>query len=76
VLLEAVYLAVAGLLIGGAAAFAIAHVARSIVEGIRPLDVTTVAAATATLAIVVAVAAVLPLRQALRVNPNIALRSE
>jgi predicted permease len=76
VLLDAVYLAVTGLFIGGAAAFAIAHVARSMVEGIRPLDVTTVAAATATLAIVVAVAAVLPLRQALRVNPNIALRSE
>jgi hypothetical protein len=73
---EAVYLAVGGLLIGSVAAFAITRVARYFVHGVPALDVVTLAAVSGALAAVIAVAAILPLRRALRVNPNIALRAE
>ena len=76
VFMEAVYLAVAGLVTGATAAFAITHVARYFIHGVPSLDVVTLATASGALAAVIAVAAILPLRRALRVNPNIALRAE
>jgi ABC-type antimicrobial peptide transport system permease subunit len=44
--------------------------------GVPMLDAATVAAAAGSLGLVVALAAVVPLRQALRVNPIVALRAE
>jgi ABC-type antimicrobial peptide transport system permease subunit len=76
VFMEAVYLAAGGLLIGAAAAFAMTHVARYFIHGVPALDVVTLAAASGALGAVIAVAAILPLRRALSVNPNIALRAE
>jgi ABC-type lipoprotein release transport system permease subunit len=46
------------------------------VDGLPALDPLTLAAASGALAIVVPVAGILPLRRALRVNPNVALRAE
>jgi putative ABC transport system permease protein len=76
VFMKAAYIAVAGLLAGGAAAYAITRLAQSIVDGIPSLDIATFGAAFAALMIAVVVAAILPLHRALRVNPNIALRAE
>ncbi|MPZ18336.1 MAG: FtsX-like permease family protein [Luteitalea sp.] len=73
---EAIYLAVAGLLVGAAAAVTITHVARSVIGATASLDIAMLAAASGALAAVIAVAAILPLRRALRVSPNIALRAE
>ena len=73
---EVLSLTAAGLLAGGLATFAMSHAARSFVYGVPSLDVGTVAIVSAALAIVIAIAAVVPLRRALRVNPNIALRAE
>lgn len=73
---QAVQLAAGGLLIGTVAALALSGVARSFVSGMPSLDLLTVAGASAALALVMAVAAILPLRRALRVNPTIALRAE
>ena len=73
---EVLSLTAAGLLAGGLATFAMSHAARSFVYGVPSLDVGTVAVVSAALAIVIAIAEVVPLRRALRVNPNIALRAE
>jgi hypothetical protein len=73
---EVLSLTAAGLLAGGLATFAMSHAARAFVYGVPSLDVGTVAIVSTALAIVIAVAAVVPLRRALRVNPNIALRTE
>ena len=73
---EAVWLAAVGVLIGAAVALAVSYVARSFIHGMPSLDVVTLAGVAVALAIVIAVAAILPLRRALRVHPNIALRAE
>jgi ABC-type antimicrobial peptide transport system permease subunit len=71
-----VYVALAGLLTGGVVAVGITHAARSAIGTTASLDMMTLAAASGALAAVIAVAAILPLRRALRVSPNIALRAE
>jgi putative ABC transport system permease protein len=76
VFMEAMYPASAGLLTGATAALALTTVARSFVYGVPSLTIVTLMAAAGALAAVVAVAAVLPLRRALRIHPNIALRAE
>jgi putative ABC transport system permease protein len=76
VLLEAVYLAAVGLLVGIGLAVALAYVARYFVHGMPTLHVSALAAAAGALALVIIVASLVPLRRALRVNPNIALRAE
>jgi ABC-type antimicrobial peptide transport system permease subunit len=76
VFMEAGRLAIAGVATGIAAAITIGHMARSYVDGLPALDPMTLAAASGALAIVVLVAGILPLRRALRVNPNVALRAE
>ncbi len=73
---EVLYLAAAGLLAGTAMAVGSTYVAQSFVHGAPSLDIGNFAAAAVALASVVAIASVLPLRRALGVNPNIALRAE
>ena len=73
---EVLYLAAAGLLAGTGMAVASTYIAQSFVYGVPSLDIGNFAAAAVALASVVAVASVLPLRRALGVNPNIALRAE
>ena len=76
VFVEAAYLAVAGLLIGTAAALATARVARHSLYDLPSVDFLVLASTSGALASAVAIAAILPLRRALRVSPNIALRVE
>jgi predicted permease len=76
VLMEATYLAAAGLLIGAAAAVAISRLARSRLPGVPSVDVVMLTVTSSALAVVVMLAAIVPLRRALRVNPTIALRAE
>lgn len=76
VFMEAGRLAIAGVAFGITAAIIIGHMARSYVDGLPALDPLTLAAASGALAIVVPVAGILPLRRALRVSPNVALRAE
>ncbi|HVH56488.1 MAG TPA: ABC transporter permease [Vicinamibacterales bacterium] len=73
---EATYLTVTGILMGLAAAVALEQVATTFVHGLPRLNPARLATAPAILAIVVALAAILPLRRALAVNPTIALRAE
>jgi predicted permease len=76
VLLEAVYPAAAGLSLGALIAFALAKAAQSAFFGVLSADVRALVAAAALLAIVMLIAAVVPLQRALRVHPNIALRDQ
>jgi predicted permease len=73
---EAVYLTTGGVVLGLAASLGLEQVAAGFVHGLPALDLTTLAATPAVLACVVVVAAVLPLRRALTVNPSIALQAE
>jgi predicted permease len=73
---EAVYLTVGGVVLGLAASLGLEQVAAGFVHGLPSLDRTTLAATPAVLACVVVVAALLPLRRALTVNPAIALQAE
>jgi len=76
VLMEAAYPAAVGLLIGGVAAVVVGWLARAFIYGVPPVDVSAVTIVAAALVGIVALAAVVPLRRALRVHPNIALRAE
>jgi putative ABC transport system permease protein len=73
---EVLYLAAAGLLAGTAITVVSTHIAQSFVHGMPSLNISNFTAAAVALASVVAIASVLPLHRALRVNPNIALRAE
>jgi ABC-type antimicrobial peptide transport system permease subunit len=74
--MEAAFPAVSGLLIGGAAALVVTRLASTRLSGLPPFDFTWLAAATAALAALIALAAVFPLLRALRVDPNTVLRAE
>ncbi len=76
VLMEAAYPATVGLMIGGVAAVVVGWLARVFIYGVPPVDVSAVTIVAAALVGIVALAAVVPLRRALRVHPNIALRAE
>ncbi len=76
VFLEAAYPAATGLALGAVAAMAIGRAAQSMLYGAPPANLVLLAAAAAALAAVILIAGVLPLRRALRVHPNIALRAE
>ena len=65
-----------GLLGGLTAAVAVTSIARMFLYGVPPLNLPTLAAVVAALAVVVGLAAIVPLGRALRVHPNIALRDE
>lgn len=73
---QATWLTIAGVLVGLAAAFVLERVAATFVHGLPSLDVRTLVAAPAILAMVIVLAAVPPLRRALAVSPTIALRAE
>ena len=76
VLMEAAYPATVGLVIGGVAAVVVGWLGRVFIYGVPPVDVSAVTIVAAALVGIVALAAVVPLRRALRVHPNIALRAE
>jgi predicted permease len=76
VFMKAASVAAVGMVTGTAAAYAITRLAQSMVDGIPSLDIATIGPAFIALTIAVVVAAILPLRRALGVNPNIALRAE
>lgn len=69
-------LVLAGLLIGLAGALALTRTLERFLFGVQPTDVSTFAAVTAIFALVAGVAAWLPARRALRVDPVEALRAE
>ncbi|HJR59977.1 MAG TPA: ABC transporter permease [Vicinamibacterales bacterium] len=73
---EALYLTAAGVALGIIGALAVERLAESVVHGLPGVDRTTLAATPAILAAVVVLAAILPLRRALAVNPTVALRAE
>jgi predicted permease len=73
---EALYLTAAGVFVGIAASLALEQVAGTIVHGLPGIDHVTLTATPAILAVVVVLAAVVPLRRALAVSPTIALRAE
>ena len=65
-----------GIAAGVAGAAALAHLMASLVFGITPRDPLTFAAAPVVLAIVAAVASIVPARRAATVDPMTALREE
>jgi putative ABC transport system permease protein len=69
-------LAASGVLVGLTIAVATMVAARTSFYGVPMLDLGTVAAVVTALMLVIALAAIVPLRQALGVNPIIALRAE
>jgi putative ABC transport system permease protein len=66
----------AGLVLGVAGAFGMAHALSSVLFGVLQIDVTVFASLTALLAFVAALAAYVPARWATRVDPMVALRYE
>jgi hypothetical protein len=73
---ESMRLAVLGLLGGLGVALVGMAAARTLLFGVPMLDFITLGGVIAALVSVIALAAVLPLREALRVSPMIALRTE
>ncbi len=76
VLMEAAYPAVSGLLIAGVAAVALTQLARNLISGLPPFDFTWLVVAAAALGALIALAAIVPLLHALRVDPNTVLRDQ
>jgi putative ABC transport system permease protein len=73
---EALYLTAAGVFAGMLASLVLGRFAATLVHGLPGVDRLTLTTTPAVLAIVVIVAAVVPLRRALAVSPTIALRAE
>ena len=73
---QAVGLAVIGVTIGLAGAFALTRVIRALLFNTNPLDVLTFVASAAVLLLIAVLASYLPARRALRVDPTIAMRTE
>lgn len=69
-------LALPGLALGGAAGLLIAHLLRSLLLGLSPLDPVALAGVVALLVVVVALASLVPARRAARLHPSVAMRSE
>ena len=63
-----------GVVVGAAVTFAIDRAARQFVSGLPAIDPASIAIAIAVLAGVVTLAAIVPMRRALRVSPTVALR--
>jgi ABC-type antimicrobial peptide transport system permease subunit len=76
VLTEAGRLVVVGLVIGAAAAFALARYAQSLLFGLEADDAMTVVLACVLLSATATVACLLPTRRALRLDPAVVLREE
>jgi len=73
---QAVALALAGIVLGGAAAFVLTRFMRDMLFEVKPFDPLTFAAVAVALAAVAALASFIPGRRATRVDPVIALRAE
>jgi putative ABC transport system permease protein len=73
---QALGLALIGVAIGLAGAFALTRVIRALLFDIDPLDAPTFAASTAVLLLIAAVSSYLPARRALRTDPTVAMRAE
>jgi ABC-type lipoprotein release transport system permease subunit len=69
-------IAMIGTLVGLAGALSLSSWLRQLVFGVKPTDVTTLAAAGIFLLIVAAIACYIPARRATRVDPLAALRAE
>jgi putative ABC transport system permease protein len=76
VLLEAAALVAIGLLLGGGAAAWLGRFVENQLYGVKPADAFTVAVAAASLAVVAALAALLPARRASTISPMMALRDQ
>ena len=76
VLGEAAVLFGLGMILGLGVALLLARAMRTLLYGIGPVDPPTYVGATAVLAVVMFIAAYVPARRAMRVNPVSALRSE
>jgi predicted permease len=76
VLLEAAALVAIGLLLGGGAAAWLGRFVENQLYGVKPADALTVAVAAASLAVVAALAALLPARRASTISPMMALRDQ
>jgi putative ABC transport system permease protein len=76
VLVRSLGLALAGVAIGLAGAYALSRLLASLLYGVEPTDPATFVAAPLVLLAVAALAAVLPARRAARVDPMVALREE
>jgi putative ABC transport system permease protein len=70
------WVAIVGVSVGGALAWALARVMANLLFGVEPHDVQTFAAAPALLVLAVAVATLIPARRAMRVNPVEVMRAE
>jgi hypothetical protein len=66
----------AGILIGVAAAIAVAHLATNFLVGVGPVDPPTYLAASMLLGIIGFAACLIPARRAIRIQPTIALRGD
>ena len=75
-LLEAAALVGIGLLLGGGAAVWLGRFVENQLYGVKPADAVTVAVAAAGLALVAALAALLPARRASTISPMMALRDQ
>jgi putative ABC transport system permease protein len=73
---QAVGLAVIGVTIGVAGAFALTRVIRALLFNTDPLDGLTFAASAAVLLLIAGLSSYLPARRALRIDPTIAMRAE
>jgi ABC-type antimicrobial peptide transport system permease subunit len=73
---EALYLTAAGVFAGMLASLMLGRFAATLVHGLPGVDRLTLTTTPAMLAVVVVLAAVVPLRRALAVSPTIALRAE
>ncbi len=73
---EAVLLASAGLALGLVVYLLVSRLLRSLVYGVAPGDLSTIAPVVLILGAVALVAAWIPARRATRVDPSIALRDE
>jgi putative ABC transport system permease protein len=73
---QAVGLAVVGVAIGLAGAFALTRVIRALLFNTDPLDAVTFAASAVVLLSIAVLSSYLPARRALRIDPTIAMRSE
>ncbi len=73
---QALGLAVIGVAIGLAGAFALTRVIRALLFNIDPLDAPTFAASTTVLLLIAVLSSYLPARRALRTDPTVAMRTE
>jgi len=76
IIFDALRLLLIGGAIGGIGAVGLANSIRSVLYGVRPLDMSVLASVAVTLAAVTVIASYIPARRAARVDPLVALRSE